>query len=253
MQENKQPIEKVVIDRGETLDVIKVWKTIQGEGPWAGMPAVFVRLAGCNLQCRLCDTQYTDGRISLGAMTLAERVERVAAEGHVGSKLLEYTGRDVPIVVISGGEPLRQNIAPLVKRLLDRDFIVQIETNGTLFNSELPYGNYNLWIVCSPKTPFLHPALQEHIHALKYVLQAGQVDERDGLPLHTLGSGIGVARPNMKRKSDDEFGFLGEVYVEPLDEQDVEKNRANLDAAVRSSMKFGYRLSLQLHKIIGLE
>ena len=59
MQRNTQPAEKQVKSSGLILAINSIFYTIQGEGPFAGSPAVFVRLAGCNLQCPMCDTEYT--------------------------------------------------------------------------------------------------------------------------------------------------------------------------------------------------
>ena len=50
---------------GNSLEVVDLWQTIQGEGPFAGMRAIFIRLAGCNLQCPFCDTDYTSKRETL--------------------------------------------------------------------------------------------------------------------------------------------------------------------------------------------
>jgi len=97
-------------------------------------------------------------------------------------------------------------------------------------------------VVCSPKTPVISPKLE--VHAYKYVMQAGQVDE-DGLPLTALG-GYRPARP-------PEWFGKNEVYLQPLDEQDAEKNRRNTEAVVESCMKFGYCLCLQIQKMVGLK
>jgi 7-carboxy-7-deazaguanine synthase len=104
-------------DTSDTLQISEIFASIQGESHWAGYPCVFVRLAGCNLDCAYCDTLYakTGGE----AMTLDEVVAKAAS---FGLKTVELTG----------GEPLHQPLAlELVKRLADRDFRVLIETNGS--------------------------------------------------------------------------------------------------------------------------
>ncbi len=94
----------------------EIFHSIQGESTWAGRPCVFVRLTGCNLRCRWCDTEYAfyEGRhAEIGGV-----VERVAAFG-------------CPLVEITGGEPLLQpGVHPLIGALLERGFTVMVETSG---------------------------------------------------------------------------------------------------------------------------
>jgi 7-carboxy-7-deazaguanine synthase len=229
---NLQATEKQV--ESPHLDVFKVWPTIQGEGPYAGKPAVFVRLAGCNLQCPLCDTDYTSTRRKYSLFGLANKVDSVSAQ---------EAGLPIKLVVITGGEPFRQKLAPLVQELYRRDYIVQIETNGTLYEEKFPHDQVTL--VCSPKTPSLNKQLAPHIHAFKYVVEYGKVDHRDGLPTSVLGLELRAARP------PDEF--RGTVYVQPCDHQDPFLNKQNMHQAIDSCMRFGYRLCLQMHKYAGLE
>lgn len=235
---NTQPREKT--NRTHSLDgsveVIKVWATIQGEGPFAGKPAIFVRIAGCNLTCSFCDTQYTIGRLS---KTPDEVLDMIVSALSTAKVFIPN-----PLVVLTGGEPLRQDIGPLCSYLGNRGIRVQIETNGTLYLPTLPFRDVT--IVCSPKTKYLNPKLQPHIAALKYVIQDGSVDPIDGLPTKTLGNEWGVARP-------DPHLARPEIYVQPLDQQDPDCNAKNLAATVQSCLQFGYRLCLQVHKIANLE
>ena len=229
---NTQPVEKQVFRDDGALEVVEVWRTIQGEGPLAGTSAIFVRLAGCNLQCPACDTDYTSYR-------KVSSVVEIAAE----ISLADIEDGQIDLVVLTGGEPFRQNIRPLVEELIEDDYRVQIETNGTLFG-KLYWSSGRIEVVCSPKTAKLSAELEPNIDAYKYILEAGQVDPDDGLPLSVLGLQTRPARPRP--------GFAGDVFVQPQDDQDPAKNKANIDAAVASCMKYGYRLSLQTHKILGL-
>ena len=100
------------------LTVNEIFYSIQGESVYAGLPCVFVRLTGCNLRCRYCDTRYAfdEGK----AMPVAQIVEQVAAFG---------CGR----VEITGGEPLAQEHTPaLVDALLGDGYNLLMETNGSL-------------------------------------------------------------------------------------------------------------------------
>ena len=146
---------------GTRYAVKAVWRTLQGEGFWAGRPAVFVRLAGCNLwtgepadrardaarsgaDCpRWCDTDFRKrGSVKLGAADLAAEVRRVAGE--------------IRFVVLTGGEPLLQADAALVRALHADGFAVAVETNGTqtLAGAFGPDpADHPDWVVCSPKLP----------------------------------------------------------------------------------------------------
>lgn len=232
---NTQAREHKVEGDGMTLDVVDVFRTIQGEGPYAGTPAVFVRLAGCNLDCELCDTDYTSKRRQV----------------RIGDLMMEIAGKAEwlayrrGLVVITGGEPFRQPISFLVKTLLQGFFTVQVETNGTHMpdNHIFPYSDVN--IVCSPKTPKVDSRLWNFVDAMKYVVEAGHIDEM-GLPTRVLGQTMQVARaPEIMRNKIP-------IFIQPLDANDDELNARNTQAAIDVCMRFGYRLSLQLHKIVGL-
>ncbi len=216
---NKQPPEGIDLKPDGSLEVVAVWESIQGEGPLVGTPAVFVRLAGCNLACSFCDTDYTSGR---ERYTVDELVVLIQAERSDG------------LVVLTGGEPLRQNIVPLAEVLIRLGYRVQIETNGTLYLPGLPYHHKDFMVVCSPKTGTIRKELRPCIAAMKYVVWEGQ-HLVDGIPFELADPG------------------QADVFIQPLDEGRCESNRKNDRVAVSSCLDFGYRLSLQVHKIVGLE
>lgn len=111
----------------ETLVVNEIYLSLQGESTFAGLPCVFVRLTACNLRCSYCDTAYafTEGaKKELPAM-LAE-IRRLAAP--YGGRV---DGHKLPLVELTGGEPLLQpNALPLMKALCDEGFTVLLETSG---------------------------------------------------------------------------------------------------------------------------
>lgn len=233
---NEQPEEGLQRDPN-VVEAIKCFNTIQGEGPLAGRPATFVRLAGCNLMCPLCDTEYTAGR------------QRFTVEEAVHS-ICTMSRRDW-LVVLTGGEPFRQVSLPrLIDGLIYRNRDVQIETNGTLWQDlrsmqMIDYCMGKLTIVCSPKAPRINPLLAPHIDAYKYVVEHGKVDPNDGLPTTVLGNPWKIARPPRD--------FKGPVFVQPCDSMDPALNRLNTKAAIASCMLFNYRLCVQVHKIVGLD
>lgn len=212
------------------LKVIDIWKTIQGEGIFAGTPAIFIRLAGCNLRCNFCDTDYTTGAYYLEEEHILHKVRHA-----IGTSIIN-------LVVITGGEPLRQNLGPLLNLLTKNNFLVQIETNGTYsIPDDFPPG---IFTICSPKTPKLAKDLEKRVSAFKYVIEADRVDPKDGLPISVLGMPVIPARPSPDYK--------GPIYVQPADEQDPYQNERNMNAAIKSCLTFGYILSVQVHKIAGL-
>lgn len=226
---NTQLAEKKVFSENGDLEVHSIFKTIQGEGPFSGHRAIFLRLAGCNLQCPLCDTDYTSGREFLSVQNVLSRINDLCKEQSY-------------LVVITGGEPFRQNIYPIASALLSNGYLVQVETNGSLYQ-DLPF---EVTVVCSPKTGSIHPALQQRISAYKYVLHADEVCA-DGLPLRALNHPVNVqlARPSIH--------YSGPVYLQPVDVGDEVENKRHLAAVLRSVLKHGHTLCLQTHKIVGLE
>jgi 7-carboxy-7-deazaguanine synthase len=100
------------------LVVSETFASLMGESTRAGMPAYFIRLTGCNLRCRYCDTAYAyeGGR----QMTVAALVEMVRAHPH-------------RLVLVTGGEPLLQAETPvLLRELVEAGFTTCLETNGSL-------------------------------------------------------------------------------------------------------------------------
>lgn len=227
---NRQATEP--LDHGETIQVHSIFYTIQGEGPFSGMPAIFIRLAGCNLQCPGCDTEYTDRRKAYTADQLKREVSTMVREAG---------GAAAELAVVTGGEPFRQNITGLVNALQELGYLVQIETNGTLPPSP---GLPPCAIVCSPKAPKVNQRLLDFgILAFKYVVDANNGTLEDGLPSAIL-HGMKPARPPAD--------FDGDIFMSPMDESCPEANARNLGVAVRSCLKHGYRLQVQLHKLASL-
>lgn len=104
--------------------VTEIFKSIQGESTYAGLPCAFVRLTGCNLRCHWCDTAYAF--YGGTKMTVEEVLVRVRG---MGGKLVEITG----------GEPLLQkDVYPLSEQLLREGYRVLIETSGERFVGDLP-------------------------------------------------------------------------------------------------------------------
>jgi 7-carboxy-7-deazaguanine synthase len=133
------------------LSLAETFYSIQGEGTWTGTPAVFVRLAGCNLNCRFCDTDYS-------AQSFASVSEIVARVRELGG--------DCPMVVLTGGEPLAQTrSSELIDALIADGRRVHVESNGSVA-VDLPAG---VWLTVSPKER-LHPAMAARADEIKLIV-----------------------------------------------------------------------------------
>lgn len=118
--------------------VNEIFYSLQGEGHWAGTPAVFLRLGGCNLRCNFCDTDFSQTT----EMTAYDICAAVA-----------QAGGDCRTIVITGGEPSLQLDDELIEALHASHYYICIETNGT---HQLPDGID--WVTCSPKAAFCNGA-----------------------------------------------------------------------------------------------
>ncbi|HEX6906814.1 MAG TPA: radical SAM protein [Terriglobales bacterium] len=103
------------------MQITEIYKSLQGESSWAGLPCVFVRLTACNLRCRWCDSEYTfTGGVKMSPEQVEAEVRRLSGAG------------PLPLVEITGGEPMLQEreVVPLMQRLLDSGYTVLLETSG---------------------------------------------------------------------------------------------------------------------------
>jgi 7-carboxy-7-deazaguanine synthase len=101
------------------MQIIEIYKSLQGESSYAGLPCIFVRLAGCNLRCAWCDSEYTfKGGHRMTQDEVEAEVRRLSPNGG--------------LVEITGGEPLlhEREVVPLMERLLQLGYRVLIETSG---------------------------------------------------------------------------------------------------------------------------
>ena len=206
-----------------TYSVKEIFLTLQGEGGQAGRAAVFCRFAGCNLWsgreadreeavCRFCDTDFvgTDGPGG-GKFPSAQ-----ALAGAIAGR---WRGPDEHrLVVLTGGEPLLQLDAPLIKALHDERFSIAIETNGTL---AAPEGID--WICVSPKADA--PLAQRSGQELKLVFP----------------------QPDLPPERLEGLDFQ-HFFLQPMDGPDVEANtRLALSYCLKNPK---WRLSIQVHKIL---
>ena len=235
--------------------VNEIFYTLQGEGCHSGIPAVFVRFSGCNLRCPWCDTEFSD----YTEMTAEEIVAEVLS-------LYDIPNERRRMVVLTGGEPSLQVDEALTNALHAAGFYICIETNGT---RPLPAGID--WITCSPKLPY-HRLSQ---NKLTPTPSQQRGEKRNSFP---LGQDIEELPLALKKVNEVKVVFTGEYdpavwrkYLEAehwllqplryngewllqsgIDEWEDDRND-NLDETVRYILSHPFwRLSVQLHKIVGL-
>ena len=111
------------------MQITEIYKSLQGESTFAGLPCVFVRLTGCNLRCIWCDTEYSFyGGKKMTPEQVFDEIEHLAAAGG--------------LVEMTGGEPMLQEreLVPLMQRLLDSGYKVLLETSGERPLERVPAG-----------------------------------------------------------------------------------------------------------------
>ena len=101
----------------QQLKVNEIFYSLQGEGPFSGCAAVFVRMATCTMCCPWCDTKY------------AQKVNFLMTEKQILKEIKKYPSK---LVILTGGEPCEQNIIPLAKLLKEKKYQVHLETNGSV-------------------------------------------------------------------------------------------------------------------------
>ena len=232
---------------GTRLDVFEMFSTIQGEGPLAGRPATFVRLHGCHLKCHFCDTDFTSRREDMAVADIVRQCDKFRHD----------------LVVLTGGEPMRQNLVPLIVSLLQEVHTVQIETAGSFWFPSTITDEDKLWVhralehraltlVVSPKTPAVHPSVAKSAHAWKYIITDNDVlDPDDGLPVCNYQDPSSDAPQRLLARPPVELNPR-DIYVQPCDYGIATRNKAAQDRCVQVVMRHGYTLSLQQHKLVGL-
>lgn len=217
-----------------SYSIKETFRTVQGEGFHAGTPAIFIRFAGCNMwsgyegdrmrdaarnhaQCPLwCDTDFVHGE----KMTAVELGKYVEAQN------------PVPLIVLTGGEPMLQVDDDLLDVLHDAapEARIAIETNGTarpLFHYDpmLP-GNGWLWITLSPKRARAATVLPR-ASELKLVYPAYEPVDWLDFPAH-------------------------HYFLQPCADQQIRQLEVERQAAEYVTGQYRWRLSLQTHKILGV-
>ena len=137
------------------LYISEIFRSIQGESSFAGLPCTFVRLAGCNLRCTWCDSEYTfTGGQKMTLDEVGAEVQRLSANG---------------LVEITGGEPMLQEraVVPLMKSLLHRGYRVLLETSGACPLARVPVEVHKIVDVKCPGSSEGDSFCMENLEALR--------------------------------------------------------------------------------------
>ena len=137
-----------------SLRLIELYRSVQGESSFAGVPCIFVRLAGCNLRCSWCDSEYT----FTGGQPWTNDAVVAEIEALQPCKLIEFTG----------GEPLLQarELLPLMQRLLDAGYQLMMETSGERVLADVPQAVHKIVDVKCPGSGMGGTFRMENLHAL---------------------------------------------------------------------------------------
>jgi len=188
--------------RGLSFDqllVTGIFFTLQGEGPFAGLPAIFIRLAGCNrglkvgMGCEFCDTAF---QVEKGVVMSFKEIATVMAEQRQGRRFVAD-----PLMVITGGEPMMQdNLHEFVFLMKRAGWMVQIESNGDRLIAGFEEPDPAVFLVVSPKAKpkmtvsveeehgyrELKPEILERADALKFVISADLTSHYSSPPMWAL-------------------------------------------------------------------
>ena len=205
----------------DTLIITEIYASVQGESSYAGLPCTFVRLTGCPLRCRWCDTAYGfDGGTEMSLEAICARVSEL------GVKLVELTG----------GEPLAQkNCSTLAMMLTDRGFKVLIETGGSEDVTHLPKTTHIIMDIKCPGSQMADRNLWENLDHLK------PTDEIKMVLSHREDFDWAVDIIN-KHKLTERFNVLLSPAFGLLQPKDL--------VQWMMAAKLNVRLNLQLHKFI---
>jgi len=221
-----------------TYKINELFETLQGEGSFTGQPSIFIRLQGCPVGCSWCDTKHTwEVKDSLqipmkDLLSEQQETENWAAQSAQDIiELFKKQGFKAKHVVITGGEPCMYDLTPLCQLLESNGYSTQIETSGT-FDIQT---TEKCWVTVSPKVnmkggyevlqsalmranEIKHPvATQAHVDDLKQLLEAHRITDK-------------------------------QIYLQPISQ----KVRAT-ELAIKTCIENDWRLSVQVHKYIGIE
>ncbi|PCH95257.1 MAG: 7-carboxy-7-deazaguanine synthase QueE [Gammaproteobacteria bacterium] len=216
----------------------ELFETIQGEGSFTGQPSIFIRLQGCPVGCSWCDTKQT-WEIELSdevtkEIMLAKSQETSQWSNASIEQILTIIGEReyrAKHIVITGGEPCMVDLTPLCNAFDKLGYSTQVETSGTF---EIRVSN-KCWVTVSPKVnmrggyPILSSAMTRANEIKHPIATMQHVDDLKAL----------LAEHNIVNTP---------IYLQPISQ----KNRAT-ELAIETCIANNWRLSVQVHKYLGIE
>ena len=140
----------------ETLIISEIFYSLQGESTYAGEPFIFIRLAGCNLRCKYCDTRFAWSKEKGTEVSLGQIIKTIEKFSPIKK------------ILVTGGEPLLQNATKKLVRLLDKkNFTILIETNGSLPISRLSKRTIIIMDIKTPSSGHVRDHLLSNLSRLK--------------------------------------------------------------------------------------
>ena len=216
----------------------ELFETIQGEGSFTGQPSIFIRLQGCPVACSWCDTKHT-WEINLDQQVSASDMLNKAQESETWVSLtvqqilsvITDKGYQAKHVVITGGEPCMVDLTPLCQGFEQQGYSCQVETSGTFEVQVTPL----CWVTVSPKVNMkggykILPSAMCRANEIKHPIATEQhVDDLKAL----------LVEHNITDT---------QVYLQPISQ----KTRAT-ELAIATCIANNWRLSVQVHKYLGIE
>lgn len=217
--------------------VNEIFQTIQGEGSYTGIAAIFIRLQGCPVGCSWCDTKHTWSIDPAKAALVDDVIEKVSETDNWATQsaeqilsLFAQQRYQAKHVVITGGEPCLYDLNPLCQLLHDNGYSTQIETSGT-FEIKAPD---ETWVTVSPKIN-----MQGGYKVLQSCLnRADEIKHPIAMQKHIDELLALIANTDISNKL---------IYLQPISQQ----QRAT-ELAIAMCTKYNWRLSIQIHKYLGI-
>lgn len=229
----------------QKIKINEIFHSIQGEGQYAGQPAVFVRFHGCHVCCPFCDTPQAQNGTDYKEMSCEEVCQEIKEQ---------RGGNNTNIVVITGGEPFEQaqQLLELTKAIRTQvKMTVHIETSGTVppnkHIAEFFDSDIHDILTLSPKHPRTHPNYLFHADEVKCLIG---VDSADDIIPNAIQKILNKGHYNTSIYTGEWQAQV--LYFQPIAYKDKARSEIAMCRAIAMCKKYNVPLSVQLHKYLGI-